>query len=111
MTQFQVLHQVEPVRFFKCEVDDGEIRLDGINEFERMVAVLRLAADQHVGLGVDDIGETFTHHWMVVHEENFCAKLAFGLWHRSGNFSGHNADNRRANVVAAFYVEVSTNDS
>ena len=49
---------------------DDDMRLEGTSPLHRDVPIARLANDGHVGLGIDEHGETFAQHRVIVRHEN-----------------------------------------
>ena len=70
LEDLEALDELDAGTFLERDVHDGHVGLVRGDALHGAGRILRLAADDEVGLLVDQVGQPFAHQRMVVHEKD-----------------------------------------
>jgi len=66
----QGLHQFQARFIFKRDIDQNHVWSAALNGRDCAGRILRVAANVHVSLLVDEIGQAFANEWMIVNDKD-----------------------------------------
>jgi hypothetical protein len=81
--RLDVFDQFEAVSSGQGNVRKNEVWFEEADLFQCLARVAGFAANGHVGLAANEVGQAFTHHGMIVHDEDS------GLGREEVFFRGH----------------------
>ena len=74
--RFDVLNQFDAIAAFERNIDDRYVRLQRADRFKGFGRILGLAADDHVSLLVDQLGQAAAQDRVIIHQQHFGFRFA-----------------------------------
>jgi len=65
--RLEILDQLQAVLARQRNIRQDQVRFQRINHLNRLLGVLRLAADGQIRLHIDELGQSLPHHRVIVH--------------------------------------------
>ena len=76
--RLDVLQKLQAAGAMQRDVHDGDVRLGLQNQAHGIADVVRLTADSHAEITVNELAQMLAKHGMVFHEEDF---VSIGFFH------------------------------
>src|SRR2546425_2295517 len=70
MAQLNILDELNAVGAIQRNIHDGHIRFQRFNSLQRLRGILGLPTNHQIWFPIDELGQPFNHHGMVVNHEN-----------------------------------------